>query len=193
MQQSLPKRRQLQLFCLLLVACLLLFAVCFEKKQRHTRELLYYDTVLSAAAAYSVSPALVLAVIRAESDFDPNASSSKGAAGLMQLMPSTYQYLRDTVFKEPLADDAILLPTVNIRYGTYYLSYLMQTFACLDTALAAYNAGEGRVFGWLNDKTLSKDGKTLDTIPFRETEKYVLKTKEYYQHYIKKFRLKEQV
>ena len=193
MKQILPQRRQLQLFCLLLIACLLVFAACFEARERHARELTYYDTVLSAATAYRISPALILAVIRTESDFCPNARSSKGAAGLMQLMPSTYLYLRDTVFKESLPDDAILLPSVNIRYGAFYLSYLLNTFQSTDTALAAYNAGEGRVCTWLGNEALSKDGKTLDTIPYKETERYVSQVKNYYKHYTKKFRLKEHV
>ena len=194
MKQNALKSRYKRILCLCLIACLLL-AACFTVtvSKRHASEMTYYDAVLNAAAAYHVSPALIMAVIRAESGFCQTVRSSKGAVGLMQLMPDTFAYLRDTHFKESLPDDAILSPTVNIRYGTFYLSYLLQAFGSLDTALAAYNAGEGRVAAWLNDKALSSDGKTLTTIPYPETAKYVSKTKEYYHYYIKKFRLKEQV
>lgn len=139
--------------------------------------------VASAAAEFEVPPAMVLAVIRAESDFHPNAISKAGARGLMQLMPETFSWLCEQHLKEAHAPQQIDDPAINIRYGTYYLSYLQKQFGSWRVALAAYNAGEGRVAEWLTDPTLAKDG-TLHRIPFPETAAYVKRTLQYYTEYL---------
>ena len=176
--------------CLLALAVLFWGIAGFDGYSRQRREDAVYDTVLVAAAAYGVSPAMVLAVISTESDFRADARSPVGAIGLMQLMPDTFAFLRDEKLKEALADDAVWDTAVNIRYGTYYLSYLFERFGTWETALAAYNAGEGRVVQWLNDPALS-DGTTLFTIPYEETEHYVAVTLTAYRNYLKKYNFKE--
>ncbi|MBL7249850.1 lytic transglycosylase domain-containing protein [Alloalcanivorax marinus] len=117
-----------------------------------------YDTLIqSAAGSFEVEPALVKAVIHAESLFDRYAVSRVGAQGLMQLMPRTARYLEVT---NPFdAGD-------NIRGGTRFLAYLQNRFDTLDQVLAAYNAGEGNVrrYGGIP--------------PFAETQAYVRKVKE---------------
>ena len=182
---------------LAVVAILLLLAMVFvflaelgAKHLRNRRELAVYSTVLNAAAAYNVCPAMVLAVCRTESDFRENALSPAGAVGLMQILPETFCYLRDEHLHEDLPDSALYDPAVNIRYGTYYLSYLFERFGSWQVTLAAYNAGEGRVTEWLADKTLS-DGKELISIPFEETEHYVAATLDAYRYYLEKYNFKE--
>ena len=129
---------------------------------------------------------MVLAVIRTESDFDADALSSAGAVGLMQLMPDTFCFIRDEKLKESIADNTIFDPDTNIRYGTYYLSYLFEQFHSWFLALAAYNAGEGRVEEWLLDPELTKDGQ-LQIIPFPETAAYVERTLDAYHYYSRKY------
>lgn len=192
MRLSVFKRRALTVGAAIicLTVLFLFFADLAAKQAREGRERAVYDTVLTAAAAFGVSPAIVLAVIRTESDFKPDAYSGAGAMGLMQLMPETFRFLRDERLKEDIPDDAVWSPEVNIRYGTYYLSYLFDKFGDRPTALAAYNAGEGRVMGWLSDTALS-DGNTLLHIPFKETENYVTETLEAYRYYLRKYNFKE--
>ena len=168
----------------------LVLADLADKHMREKRESAVYGTVLTAAASFDVSPAMILAVISTESDFKPDALSPVGAIGLMQLMPDTFAFLRDEKLKEDIPDDAIWQRDVNIRYGTYYLSYLFDRFGSWHTALAAYNAGEGRITDWLADPLLS-DGTTLFRIPFEETENYVTVTLEAYRHYLEKYSFKE--
>ncbi|MDF1822127.1 MAG: lytic transglycosylase domain-containing protein [Alcanivoracaceae bacterium] len=117
-----------------------------------------YDADIEyAAISYQVDPALIKAVIHAESHFDPHAVSRAGAQGLMQLMPETAAYLR---VHRPF--DA----RQNILGGTRFLSYLMGKFDRLDHVLAAYNAGEGNV---------RRHGGIP---PFPETQRYVVKVSE---------------
>jgi soluble lytic murein transglycosylase len=154
--------------------------------RREKRENTYVQTARLAAAEFKVPFPLVLAVIRTESDFRPNAVSDAGACGLMQLLPETFAFLKEDAFEEELPDSAIFDPVVNIRYGTYYLSYLFEKFGNWFTALAAYNAGEGRVSAWLKDKELSPDGY-LKHIPFSETAQYVQSALEHYGAYREKY------
>ena len=133
---------------------------------------------------------MILAVIRAESSFDPNAVSRVGAKGLMQLMPDTFSWLCKEALNEPHNAQKIEDPATNVRYGTYYLSYLYEKFGSWRVALAAYNAGEGRAKEWLNDPTLTLDG-TLRRIPFPETAAYVKKTLNFYVDYLDAHPIKE--
>ncbi len=175
---------------LLSLLILLLFALhLYQSNRRERGERLYMEAVLRSAEEFDVPPALILAVIRTESDFSPRAVSRKGAAGLMQLLPQTFLYLRDTHLKESVAEEEIFTPAVNIRYGTFYLSYLHHRFGSWETVLAAYNAGEGRVLEWLRREDGSDQGH-LTAIPFPETRQYVEKTLEAYRFYQDKYDLK---
>lgn len=145
----------------------------------------YEDIVAQQAAKYEVEPALVYAVIRTESNFRPGVVSSAGAVGLMQLMPASFTWLQQRAGADSiLPEDALTDPEANITYGVYFLSILLDTYEDERVALAAYNAGMGRVDRWLKDASLSSDGKTLERIPIDETSAYVenvLKSREMYQ------------
>lgn len=135
----------------------------------------YYDIVEKYSQEYSVPPEIILGVIRAESSFVADAVSYKGAVGLMQLMPSTYEWLSTKINEE--ANESFLYdPNVNIKYGTYYLSYLYSRFGVWETVYAAYNAGDTRVKTWLEDEKYGLDGRLIN-IPFEETATYVEKVK----------------
>ena len=99
----------------------------------------------------------------------------------MQLMPETATFVSKIVF---LGEDFDLKnPKDNILLGVTYLLYLIEKFEDIKTALAAYNAGEGRVSNWLNNPKYSADGKTLYNIPFKETEVYLKRVMRYAKIY----------
>ncbi|HTO42516.1 MAG TPA: lytic transglycosylase domain-containing protein [Burkholderiales bacterium] len=124
----------------------------------------YHAHILAAARVYSLEPALLHAVISAESGYDALARSPKGARGLMQLMPDT---ARRYGVQNPLD------PEQNIYGGAAYLRDLLTLFGNdLKLALAAYNAGEGSVLEY---------GNRIP--PYRETTRYVPKVLSYYQRY----------
>lgn len=183
------KRKTVIIAC---ISLLLVFAFCsvfvinFVKKQLYPREFTEY--VEKYSNEFSVPEELVFAVIYCESSFDPDAKSSVGAIGLMQLMPATLDWLSGLLDEESPSGE-INDPETNIKYGTFYLSYLYEKFGSWETALAAYNAGHGRVATWLEDSEYSDDGITLKYIPFEETRSYVNRVlsakEEYYSLYYK--------
>ncbi len=119
-------------------------------------------------------PCLVYALIKTESGFDEEAVSAAGAVGLMQLLPSTAEFIcaRENIeFQAKKLKDG----AYNVTLGCKYLAYLRGKFSDRDTALAAYNAGEGTVAKWLADPECSADGVTLTAVPYAETRDYLKK------------------
>ncbi len=157
-------------FALVLMAVAALVVVPMVREYQYPRE--YTEYVTKYCEMYSVPEDLVYAVIRTESSFNPDATSRVGAKGLMQLMPDTLDWLSRLLDEEKPTGE-ITDPETNIKYGTYYLRHLYDRFDDWDTAIAAYNAGHGRVTKWLTDKKYSDDGITLKYIPIEETKNYV--------------------
>lgn len=131
----------------------------------------YKSEVYSIVDGTNIPPQLTFAIIKAESSFKKDKISSKGAVGLMQIMPDTANYVSKLFFGGE--DFDLFCPKDNILYGVTYLLYLFKKFPDQTTALCAYNAGEGNVQNWLKEKAFSSDGKSLDKIPFEETRTYV--------------------
>lgn len=150
-----------------------------ERKEKIAVEL-YSETAKKYSFQYSIDTNLVLAVIKAESNFKEKAVSPKGAMGLMQIMPNTGKFIAGKIGEE-FVESSLADFETNIKYGTYYLSYLYKKFSDLDCILASYNAGEGNVSYWLTK--YSDDGVHLNEIPFEETAKYVEKVKLYYSRF----------
>lgn len=132
----------------------------------------YSKIVEECADEYGVPSEIVYAVIRTESSFNKDAVSHVGAKGLMQIIDDTNEWIAFVTGEEIMAD-RIFEPALNIKRGTWLLSYLYREFGAWEEALAAYNAGIGRVRGWLEDPDISADGVTLDRIPYNETREYV--------------------
>ena len=120
-----------------------------------------YDRLIARhSETHGVDPSLVKAVVKAESNFNPNAVSQKGAQGLMQLMPDTAKLMK---VGNPFDPDE------NIKGGARYLRYLEDTFGDLELMLAAYNAGPQKVI----------DNK-MNVPPIEETRNFIKKVKYYY-------------
>lgn len=185
------KKHRGTVLALLIAAVVALGAVAalkiFPRVQEDVETLLYpqkfSDIVEKEAAAYNLEESLVYAVIKAESDFDPNAESAVGALGLMQMMPETFTWMQTHVAGEFDAE-ALYDPEINIRFGCALLRLLLDEFGNVETAVCAYNAGIGNVTTWLSNAEYSADGKTLSEIPFGETRHYlqkVMRNKEKYE------------
>jgi len=116
------------------------------------------------ASNYSLDPALLAAVIYQESRFRADAKSSSGAIGLMQLLPSTARGIADRTGGTRFRVGDLYDPEINVRYGSWYLRHLLDKYGDVPTALAAYNAGQRTVDGWLADG---------QGIRFEETRSYI--------------------
>ncbi len=157
-----------KILVILLISISVVFAACACIKLRFP--LKYAENVKNNAARYNLDESLVFAVIKAESGFDKEKVSSKGAVGLMQIMPKTAEYVSKEFFSGRKFD--LTNPGDNIELGCFYLAYLAEKFDNREEILAAYNAGEGNVKLW---KSRVKRSLAEEDIPFPETKKYVRK------------------
>ncbi len=136
--------------------------------------LYYLEPVTKYAQYHQLAPAFVYGIIRRESAFDDRASSSVGARGLMQLMPATARKVARKLNQRLGSVSALENPDTNIRLGTAYFRSLLERFAGhFVLATAAYNAGPHRVARWLPENQSLPADIWIDTIPFRETRRYV--------------------
>jgi soluble lytic murein transglycosylase len=152
-----------------------------------TLPLRYQDIIRVDAAAEHLDPAFVAAVIYAETKFDPRTSPA-GAVGLMQIEPATAEFLarRTGGYAFHVAD--LATPTVNIKYGCYYLRYLLDEYdGNARAALAAYNGGETNVNRWLTRAGESARRFELSDIPFPETRAYVQRVLQAQRDYRSKY------
>ncbi len=141
---------------------------------RKTHPRTYSEYVEKYSALYGVPEEIIFATIKTESGFVSNAVSSAGAIGLMQMMPETFKWLCEKN-GESLEEGMLYDPETNIRYGTYYLSYLYSEFGLWETVYAAYNCGPGRVKEWQSNALYADTNGILTDIPFKETSDYVKK------------------
>ena len=142
----------------------------------------YSEYVEKFSKEYDVDKYLIYAIIKAESNFDKEAVSNKGAKGLMQLMDSTAEEVASQI-NINIDEDDILDPKININLGTKYISILIQKYNNINLALTAYNAGSGNVDNWINEGTLKSDGSDIEKVPFTETNNYVRKILRDYKIY----------
>jgi len=140
---------------------------------------------------YGLDPYLVAAIIKTESGFDKDIVSSMGAVGLMQIMPSTGEWIARQLNIEGFSTEMLKNEDVNIEMGCWYLNYLRSQLKHTNEVLAAYNGGIGNVFKWLQDPRYSKDGEVINTIPFKETVSYIEKVVVVYNEYIDLYKIEE--
>lgn len=145
----------------------------------------YSRQVEQWAAEYELDPLLVYAFIRTESGFDPAATSSVEARGLMQMTEETFIWLRSKI----APDEGLLFanlydPETSIRFGCYYLHLCMERYnGDVATAAAAYHSGWGTVDALLQMEEHSADGETLQGFPYSQMNHYVKKITSCYARY----------
>lgn len=180
------------IFIIILIILLALGLVLFKilRVQDEILKLIYptkySEYVEKYSAENNVDKYLIYAMIKAESNFDPDIKSGAGAIGLMQLMEETAVERSNIIDEEAIEQYDLYDPETNIRLGTSYFAYLLGLFDNNTIlAITAYNAGLGNVQEWINSGIVKKDGSDIENIPYKETSNYVRKILRDYQMYIK--------
>ena len=207
------KMIKIMIFILILIIILVAIFYIFDLKTVILKQIYpkkYEQYVEQYAKQYEIDPLLIYAIVKAESNFNPNAKSSSNARGLMQLMENTAIELSNQIFEDAATDDMnndsnrtneelrdnknstqnqiidtedLYNPEINIQLGTCYFANLLNQFQNIGVALAAYNAGMGRVTEWIENGIILPDGSNLENIPYQETNMYVRKILNDYQIY----------
>jgi soluble lytic murein transglycosylase len=177
--------RRRRIVAVLLVAALaglgvsLLSPTVHQAVQEIQLPLRHEDIIRQQAADKDLDPALVAAVIYAESRFVDGRTSGAGAEGLMQITPATAHDIAQRSGGTRFETSDLHDPQVNIAYGTWYLRHLLDRYGDDEVlALAAYNGGQGNVDKWIAREAGRDRQLTIDAIPFPETRAYVRKVLE---------------
>ena len=166
---------------LVLVLLLVLGVLCLPPVRTRMEKAFYpckYSALVEQyAAEYDLDPLLVYSFIRTESGFDPAATSSVNARGLMQMTEETFLWMRSKLAAgENVTFDDLYDPAVSLRYGCYYLHLCLQRYnGDVATAAAAYHSGWGTVDTLLQMEEHSTDGVTLQGFPYNQMHHYVEK------------------
>ena len=173
------------------VAFLVLLARPFADKavQEIALPLRHEDIIRQQAAAKDLDPSLIAGVIYVESRFRDQTSVA-GAKGLMQILPSTADYIARKSGGTAFVQGDLATPQINIAYGSWYLRYLLAHYEGSELlALAAYNAGEGKVDEWYRDASArGEEFEAATHIPFPETRSYVADVLEARERYERQYR-----
>jgi len=187
-------RRRLLLVAFAIVASFVLLAVIvrpFADKavQEISLPLRHEDIIRQQAAQKDLDPSLIAGVIYVESRFRDQTSHA-GAKGLMQILPSTADYIARKSGGTAFEQGDLATPQINIAYGSWYLRYLLQHYHGNELlALAAYNAGEGKVDEWYREASArGEDFEAATHIPFPETRGYVSSVLEVRSRYRQEYR-----
>ena len=185
-RRSRQKRlRRLAVLLVLAVCAALLLPGLWKRAERMLYPRKYEALVEQWADTYDLDPLLVDAFIRTESGFDPQATSTVDARGLMQMTEETFIWLRSKI----APDEGLLFanlydPETSIRFGCYYLHLCMERYnGDVATAAAAYHSGWGTVDALLQMEEHSADGETLQGFPYSQMNHYVKKITSCYAEY----------
>ena len=192
------KRSRMRAGCaagILLILIALFVCVLPDALERVNYPVVYREWIEEFSHPYGLDPALVAAIVYTESGYDTSATSSVGAKGLMQLMPSTAEWIHPKL-KKAYAFDESALYTVDgsLTYGCWYLDFLSRRYGGdVMSVIAAYHAGQGQVDLWRKDASLCPDGVHLTAVPenARYTRHYVEKVNKAYEYYRKVYHADE--
>lgn len=163
--------------CIILILLILKFSINFIYPNK------YSEYVEKYSKEYNVDSNLVYAIIKQESNFEPDVNSSKGAVGLMQLMRKTAEEVAE---KLECSDLDLCNPEINIKLGVKHLADLLNKYENNEKmAVIAYNAGMGNVDSWIDKGIIDEEGTNLENVPYKETNMYLRKVLKNYEIYCK--------
>ena len=182
------KYTKLWIILIIILSCFAIFKI-FNIQDlilKNIYKVKYSEYVEKYSKANNVDKYMIYAIIKAESNFNPNVKSNSNAIGLMQLLESTANEIANDIETENINEESLYNEETNIKLGIMYYSYLLKHYDGNNIlALAAYNAGIGNVDTWIHSGVIKSDGTDIENIPYKETNNYVRKILRDYQTYIK--------
>jgi soluble lytic murein transglycosylase len=176
--------RKKRVFALLLIGFILFLFMNSSFIGKKIYPIYYQKEIKTSAEKHNIDPFLIAALIRVETNYKYQLESSKGAMGLMQIMPDTANWIADAAKVQAFKPADLLKPEVNIFLGAWYMNWLTKLYnGNVVYAIAAYNAGQGNVNQWKNNGIWDGKETNLDQIPFGETRHYVQRVLYYYHKY----------
>ncbi len=177
------------LVVLALIGMLISFAAQSPRVLQLINPLDYVEHITVYATANGIDPFLVASIIRVVSGYRRDARSSKGACGLMQIMPETAEWAARQLGLADYSQDLLFDPETNIMIGAWYYRHLLKCFRDETVlALAAYNGGPSNVERWLSEGTWSGRIEDLGDIPYPETARYVRRVLNMHRIYHRAYR-----
>jgi soluble lytic murein transglycosylase len=186
--------RKKRTYAIILICFLLVLFYTSDWLGRWMYPIRYEETIHHAAELENVDPYLISAIIRVESNYEPDKVSKKGALGLMQIMPGTAEWVANSAGYESSIVHLLHEPELNIDIGTKYVRILLNQFADvlgqrelrddqIAIIAAAYNAGPGKVSTWLQNGDWTGAYADSSLIPYGETRHFVQRVQYYYKKY----------
>lgn len=179
-------------YLLFLIVFLCMLVIYSDELGRLMYPIKYDRYVIEQSKQFGFSPYLLASIIKVESNFKPQRISRKQAVGLMQLMPSTANWIAEKTGQN-MKDVNLTDPAVNIRMGSWYLNSIRHEFSSflegrenadrIAVIAAAYNAGPSKVKSWLINGQWDGTTEGIDQIPFGETRHYTQRVLYYYKKY----------
>ncbi|MCI8290866.1 MAG: lytic transglycosylase domain-containing protein [Clostridia bacterium] len=174
---------KLSKICLIFAICVILVFIILKIFINCVYPNKYSEYVEKYSKEYDVDSNLVYAIIKQESNFDPDVNSPKGAVGLMQLMRKTAEEVAERM---NCNDVDLCNPEINIKLGVKHLSDLLHKYENNEKmAVIAYNAGMGNVDNWIDKGIIDGEGTNLENVPYKETNMYLRKVLKNYEIYCK--------
>lgn len=171
------------LLLILIVLVIIIIAINYKNILKISYKTSYNNYVEKYSEEYKIDPLLIYAIIKAESNFNSDAISSKGACGLMQLMDNTAKEVAENNVMEYESGVTLYNAEKNIQIGVAYFAGLLKEFENTNVALVAYNAGSGNVNNWIKNGIIKSDGSDIENVPFKETNMYIRKINRDYKVY----------
>jgi soluble lytic murein transglycosylase len=176
--------RKKRVFALLLVGFIAILFMNSTFIGKKIYPIYYQKEIKESAEKHNIDPFLIAAMIRVETNYKYQLESSKGAVGLMQIMPDTANWIAENAGGQPLNAADLLKPDVNIFMGAWYMNWLSKHYnGNVVYAIAAYNAGQGNVNQWKNNGIWNGLEASVNDIPFGETRHYVQRVLYYFHKY----------
>ena len=145
----------------------------------------YSELVETYSQEYGIDKNFVYAVIRTESNFDPNAVSDAGAIGLMQMIEDSFDWVSEKLGETELEFEDLFQPEHSIRFGCYLLSFLYQRYGNYELTAAAYHSGMGEVDGWLASGAVNRASPDITSFSGSNIRNYVYKVMKAFEKYNK--------